>query len=79
MSFWSFGFAQSDLPSCIRVILSPRHPVPVQSMEAASARMAARDRFGSWAEPATTPLQRYISMFSSGGCAEGSDLRVMEI
>ena len=29
-------------------------------MEAASARYAARDRFGAFAEPAQTPLQRYI-------------------
>ncbi|MCJ1295132.1 hypothetical protein MMC34_006693 [Xylographa carneopallida] len=29
-------------------------------MEAASARYAARDRFGSFSEPAQTPLQRYI-------------------
>ncbi|KAL8746121.1 MAG: hypothetical protein Q9190_001815 [Brigantiaea leucoxantha] len=29
-------------------------------MEAASARYAARDRFGAWGEPAQTPLQRYI-------------------
>ncbi|MCJ1337151.1 hypothetical protein MMC09_002430 [Bachmanniomyces sp. S44760] len=29
-------------------------------MEAASARYAARDRFGSFGEPAQTPLQRYI-------------------
>jgi len=29
-------------------------------MEAASARYAARDRFGAFGEPAQTPLQRYI-------------------
>lgn len=29
-------------------------------MEAASARYAARDRFGGFGEPAQTPLQRYI-------------------
>lgn len=29
-------------------------------MEAASARFAARDRFGGFGEPAQTPLQRYI-------------------
>ncbi|KAF2835967.1 VHS-domain-containing protein [Patellaria atrata CBS 101060] len=29
-------------------------------MEATSARMAARDRFGAFGEPPTTPLQRYI-------------------
>ncbi|MCJ1381493.1 hypothetical protein MMC17_004604 [Xylographa soralifera] len=29
-------------------------------MEAASARYAARDRFGSFSEPAQSPLQRYI-------------------
>lgn len=29
-------------------------------MEAASARMAARDRYGGFNEPATTPLQRFI-------------------
>ncbi|MCJ1277929.1 hypothetical protein MMC21_005743 [Puttea exsequens] len=29
-------------------------------MEAASARYAARDRFGAFVEPAQTPLQRYI-------------------
>ncbi|MCJ1342944.1 hypothetical protein MMC31_001133 [Peltigera leucophlebia] len=29
-------------------------------MEAASARYATRDRFGAFAEPAQTPLQRYI-------------------
>ncbi|KAF2086224.1 ADP-ribosylation factor-binding protein-like protein GGA1, partial [Saccharata proteae CBS 121410] len=30
-------------------------------VEAASARYAARDRFGGFAEPAQTPLQRYIT------------------
>lgn len=30
------------------------------SMEAASARMAARDRFGGWGEPPTSQLQRFI-------------------
>ena len=29
-------------------------------MEAASARYAARDRFGAFSEPNQTPLQRYI-------------------
>lgn len=33
------------------------------AMEAASARYAARDRFGSFGEPAQTPLQRYIRMY----------------
>lgn len=29
-------------------------------MEAASARMAARDRYGGWGEAPTSPLQRFI-------------------
>ena len=33
-------------------------------MEAASARYAARDRFGGFGEPAQTPLQRYIRELS---------------
>lgn len=32
-------------------------------MEAASARYATRDRFAAFAEPAQSPLQRYIRMF----------------
>lgn len=32
----------------------------IEIMEAASARFAARDRFGGFGEPAQTPLQRYI-------------------
>lgn len=34
------------------------HTIPL-TMEATSARMA-RDRFGGFAEPASSPLQRYI-------------------
>lgn len=30
-------------------------------MEAASARMAARDRYGAFGEAPTSPLQRFIS------------------
>lgn len=33
---------------------------PVAILEATSARMAARDRFGPFAEPGLTPLQRAI-------------------
>lgn len=33
---------------------------PQRLMEAASARMAARDRYSGFMEPATTPLQRMI-------------------
>lgn len=33
---------------------------PTVTLEAASARMAARDRFGVYAEPGLTPLQRAI-------------------
>lgn len=33
-------------------------------MEAASARYATRDRFGAWGEPALTPLQRYIRIYT---------------
>ena len=35
-------------------------PLVAKVMEAASARYAARDRFGGFGEPAQTPLQRYI-------------------
>lgn len=42
-----------DLSSC---------PGQNLNMEAASARYAARDRFGGFGEPAQTPLQRYIRM-----------------
>jgi hypothetical protein len=31
-------------------------------MEAASARMAARDRYGAFGEAPTSPLQRFICM-----------------
>ena len=31
-------------------------------MEAASARMAARDRYGAFGEAPSSPLQRFISM-----------------
>lgn len=44
-------------------ISSPFYPSYLYSavtLEAASARMAARDRFGAYAEPGLTPLQRAI-------------------
>ncbi|KAJ5157377.1 uncharacterized protein N7482_008477 [Penicillium canariense] len=36
------------------------HHSPTVTLEAASARMAARDRFGAYAEPGLSPLQRAI-------------------
>lgn len=41
---------------------------PPQSaiLEAASARMAARDRFGAYVEPGLTPLQRAIRKLNAG-------------
>jgi len=42
------------------------------TLEAASARMATRgDAYNGWAEPATTPLQRYIRMMmrDEGRCS----------
>ena len=35
-------------------------------MEAASARMAARDRYGAFGEAPTSPLQRFIRTDSAG-------------
>lgn len=60
---------QSFLPqrTALENLLNPNFPItlPVHSptviLEAASARMAARDRFGAYAEPGLTPLQRAIS------------------
>lgn len=39
-------------------------------MEAASARMAARDRYGAFGEAPTSPLQRFIRMESTIGDLE---------
>jgi hypothetical protein len=36
-------------------------------MEAASARMAARDRYGAFGEAPTSPLQRFICMHTAIG------------
>lgn len=45
-------------------VVSSYQPVfpspPTATLEAASARMAARDRFGVYAEPGLSPLQRAI-------------------
>jgi hypothetical protein len=37
-------------------------------LEAASVRMATRDRHGGFGEPPSTPLQRYISAYQSHSC-----------
>lgn len=36
-------------------------------MEAASARMAARDRYGAFGEAPSSPLQRFISTHTADG------------
>lgn len=40
-------------------------------MEAASARMAARDRYGAFGEAPSSPLQRYIRMHNVATPVQG--------
>lgn len=59
-------FPHQSAPEKLLKSSLPNYPIilPVHSptviLEAASARMAARDRFGAYAEPGLSPLQRAI-------------------
>lgn len=62
------GHCAVQFSSC----LSDQYPLFASSafsstviLEAASARMAARDRFGAYAEPSSSPLQRAIRKFAN--------------
>jgi hypothetical protein len=54
----SLSLAVSLFPSAFRTNCARQTQTP--TLEAASVRMATRDRYGGFGEPASTPLQRYI-------------------